>query len=238
MAGQTERLLARARDRFTVQDYYGAIYLLEEIVASGRAFADVHHLIGVCLSLLGPVARRRWRSSRRALELNPRYLEALIHQGLVLSELGRDARGGGVVPPGRRERGAADRRAAGAGGGAARQPARRAGRRLRRGGRAGPGHRAVRARARARARASRTCATGWRGVMLEAGRPLEAREALEEVLRARPELRGRRGRAGPGPLSVAATASARARSGGPASRAGPRTRGSRPIWRCWDAPGA
>ena len=53
MAGQTERLLARARDRFTVQDYYGAIYLLEEIVASGRAFADVHHLIGVSLSLLG-----------------------------------------------------------------------------------------------------------------------------------------------------------------------------------------
>src|ERR1044071_7075841 len=88
MAGHTERLLARARDRFTVQDYYGAIYLLEEIVASGRAFADVHHLIGVSLPL---VARQQdaLREFARALELNPRYLEALIHQGLILSEMGR-----------------------------------------------------------------------------------------------------------------------------------------------------
>ncbi|HET6577098.1 MAG TPA: tetratricopeptide repeat protein, partial [Gemmatimonadales bacterium] len=84
MAGQTERLLARARDRFTVQDYYGAIYLLEEIVASGRAFADVHHLIGVSLSLLGRPEEALIQFAR-ALALNPRYLEALIHQGLVLS---------------------------------------------------------------------------------------------------------------------------------------------------------
>ena len=88
MASQTERLLGRARDRFTVQDYYGAIYLLEEIVASGRAFADVHHLIGVSLSLLGRSEEALVQFSR-ALQLNPRYLEALIHQGLVLSELGR-----------------------------------------------------------------------------------------------------------------------------------------------------
>src|SRR5256885_4498862 len=90
MASQTERLLARARDRFTVQDYYGAIYLLEEIVATGRAFADVHHLIGVSLSLLGRPAEALDQFGR-ALELNPRYLEALIHQGLVQSELGRAA---------------------------------------------------------------------------------------------------------------------------------------------------
>ena len=38
--------------------------------------------------------------------------------------------------------------------------------------------------------------------MLEAGRPLEAREALEQVLGARPELRGRGGRARPGPLPL------------------------------------
>jgi protein O-GlcNAc transferase len=88
MAGQTERLLARARERFTVQDYYGAIYLLEEIVASGRAFADVHHLMGVSLSLVGR-QQEALREFGRALELNPRYLEALIHQGLILSEMGR-----------------------------------------------------------------------------------------------------------------------------------------------------
>ena len=70
MASQTERLLARARDRFTVQDYYGAIYLLEEIVASGRAFADVHHLIGLSLSLLGR-SEEALTQFARALELNP-----------------------------------------------------------------------------------------------------------------------------------------------------------------------
>src|SRR3954468_23722920 len=88
MAGQTELLLARARERFVVQDYYGAVHLLESVVDSGRAFADVHHLLGVSLSLLGQ-AERALSELGRALELNPRYVEALIHRGLVLNELGR-----------------------------------------------------------------------------------------------------------------------------------------------------
>ena len=88
MAGQTELLLARARERFVVQDYYGAVHLLESVVDSGRAFADVHHLLGVSLSLLGQ-AERALGELRRALELNPEYVEALIHKGLVLNELGR-----------------------------------------------------------------------------------------------------------------------------------------------------
>ena len=57
MSGQTDRLLTRARERFAVQDYYGAVHLLEEIVDGGRAFADVHHLLGVSLSLLGQAER-------------------------------------------------------------------------------------------------------------------------------------------------------------------------------------
>ena len=88
MAGQTELLLARARERFVVQDYYGAVHLLESVVDSGRAFADVHHLLGVSLSLLGQTDRALGELGR-ALELNPRYVEALIHQGLVLNEMGR-----------------------------------------------------------------------------------------------------------------------------------------------------
>ena len=89
MAAQTEHVLTRARERFAVQDYYGTVHLLEEIVAGGRAFADVHHLLGVSLSLLGQ-RERALAEFRRALELNPRYLEALIHHGLILYELGRD----------------------------------------------------------------------------------------------------------------------------------------------------
>ena len=90
MAAQTDRALDRARERFAVQDYYGTVHVLEEIVATGRAFADVNHLLGVSLSLLGQRERALAELSR-ALELNPRYLEALIHFGLVLSELGREA---------------------------------------------------------------------------------------------------------------------------------------------------
>jgi tetratricopeptide (TPR) repeat protein len=70
------------------QDYYGAVHLLDTVVDSGRAFADVHHLLGVCLSLLGQPERALGELDR-ALELNPRYMEALIHRGLVLNELGR-----------------------------------------------------------------------------------------------------------------------------------------------------
>ncbi len=83
-------LLARARERFVLQDYHGAVHLLEEIAASGHAFADAHHLLGVSHSLLGH-AERALAEFDRALALNPRYLEALIHRGLVLNELGRSA---------------------------------------------------------------------------------------------------------------------------------------------------
>jgi tetratricopeptide (TPR) repeat protein len=88
MSAQTELLLVRARERFVAQDYYGAVHLLDTVVDSGRAFADVHHLLGVCLSLLGQ-PDRALRELDRALELNPQYMEALIHRGLVLNELGR-----------------------------------------------------------------------------------------------------------------------------------------------------
>ena len=147
MAAQTDRLLARAQERFAVQDYYGAVHLLEEIVAGGRSFADVHHLLGVSLSLLGQ-SERALKEFARALELNPRYLEALIHQGVVLNELGRE-----------READEAFRRAAASVAPASTGlPAHVAARlanlhseladRLRRGRRRGPGDRAVPSRAR------------------------------------------------------------------------------------------
>jgi tetratricopeptide (TPR) repeat protein len=186
MAGQTERLLARARDRFTVQDYYGAIYLLEEIVATGRAFADVHHLIGVSLSLLGRPEEALVQFAR-ALELNPRYLEALIHQGLILSELGRSHEAEAsfhraaesVAPPseglpapvvGRLANQHAELADAYAEAGALGRAIEQYERALE----LGPGFHDLRYR--------------MARVMLEAGRPLEAREALEAVLLARPNF--------------------------------------------------
>lgn len=84
-----ERLVREARERFALQDYYGAVHLLEDVLATGRAFADAHHLLGLSLSLLGQ-PERALAAFDRALELNPRYLEAIIHRGLVLTQLGRE----------------------------------------------------------------------------------------------------------------------------------------------------
>jgi tetratricopeptide (TPR) repeat protein len=83
-----DHLLAQARERFAMQDYRGAIHFLEEVVDSGRSFADVHHLLGLCWSMLGQ-GDRALEAFDRALELNSRYIEAHIHRGLVLNQLGR-----------------------------------------------------------------------------------------------------------------------------------------------------
>lgn len=83
-----EPLINRARERFALQDYYGAIHLLQEIVESGRSFADCHHLLGLCYAMLGQ-AQRALEHFGRALELNPRYIEAHIHRGILLNDLGR-----------------------------------------------------------------------------------------------------------------------------------------------------
>jgi tetratricopeptide (TPR) repeat protein len=84
-----ERLVEQARERFELQDYYGAIHLLEEVIESGRAFADAHHLLGLSYSLAGQ-AEKALEQLDRALALNPHYVEALIHRALVLNELGRE----------------------------------------------------------------------------------------------------------------------------------------------------
>jgi tetratricopeptide (TPR) repeat protein len=83
-----EPLINRARERFALQDYYGAIHLLQEIVESGRSFADCHHLLGLCYAMLGQ-PQRALEHFGEALALNPRYIEAHIHRGILLNDLGR-----------------------------------------------------------------------------------------------------------------------------------------------------
>src|SRR5437773_1992868 len=84
-----EHQVGQARERFQLQDYYGAIHLLEDVVASGRAFADAHHLLGLSYCLAGQPDKALSQFDR-ALGLNPNYVEALIHRALVLNELGRE----------------------------------------------------------------------------------------------------------------------------------------------------
>ena len=169
-----------------MQDYYGAIYLLEEIVASGRAFADVHHLMGVSLSLLGR-PDEALAEFGRALALNPRYLEALIHQGLVLSELGRA----------RKAEESFHHAAESVAPSSAGLPAPVAARLANQHAELADAYAEAGALARAIEQYERALELGpgfqdlryrMARVMLEAGRPLEARDALEEVLRARPNF--------------------------------------------------
>src|SRR5437899_1621316 len=91
-----ERLVEQANERFQLQDYYGAIHLLEEVIATGRAFADAHHLLGLSYSLAGQ-PDKALEQLDRALALNPNYIEALIHRALVLNELGREEEANAVL---------------------------------------------------------------------------------------------------------------------------------------------
>lgn len=85
-----EHQVAQARERFQLQDYFGAIHLLEEVVETGRAFADAYHFLGVSYCLVGQ-PEVGLRHLDKALELNPNYVEALVHRALVLNEMGREA---------------------------------------------------------------------------------------------------------------------------------------------------
>jgi tetratricopeptide (TPR) repeat protein len=91
-----ERLVEQANERFQLQDYYGAIHLLEEVIATGRAFADAHHLLGLSYSLAGQ-PDKALEQLDRALALNPNYIEALIHRALVLNEMGREEEADAVL---------------------------------------------------------------------------------------------------------------------------------------------
>lgn len=83
-----QELIGAARERFAARDYYGAILCLEDLDGSARSYADVHHLRGLCLTMLERHADAL-EEFGRALVLNPRYVEAHVHRGLVLDRLGR-----------------------------------------------------------------------------------------------------------------------------------------------------
>ena len=179
-----EGLFARARERFGGQDYAGAVTLLEELVAGGNAYADAHHLMGVALSLVGQ-PERALVQFERAIALNPRYLEALIHRGLVLTQLGRTAEAESSF------RAAAAAETAPIGG----FPAPIAARLANRHAALGEAYAEIGATADAIAQYERALQLGpafhdlryrLARLLLEAGRALDARDELETVLRHRP----------------------------------------------------
>ena len=81
--------IARARERFALHDFHGAVLLLEEAVREGRAFADAYNLLGLSLSLIGRHADSL-SALDRAVAINPRYVEAHLNRAVVLNGLGRE----------------------------------------------------------------------------------------------------------------------------------------------------
>ncbi len=88
MDAQPDRIVARAGERLEAGDPYGAIHLLREVTSSGRAFADAHHLLGLAYSMIGQ-SSEALAEFDRALELNPKYVDAHLNRAVTLNELGR-----------------------------------------------------------------------------------------------------------------------------------------------------
>lgn len=80
--------VARARERFGVRDYHGAVLLLREAVVEGRAYADAHNLLGLSLAMIGQ-QDEALEALDRAIGLNPRYIEAHLNRAVLLTEMGR-----------------------------------------------------------------------------------------------------------------------------------------------------
>ena len=83
-----QQLIRRGKEAFERCDYASALADFQDVLRRKSGFADVHHLTGLCLNLLGhPEAALR--EFDHALALNGRYVEAHINRALTLNELGR-----------------------------------------------------------------------------------------------------------------------------------------------------
>lgn len=178
-------LLETARERFANRDYYGALLCLDDVQGGGRGYADVHHLRGLCLSLLDRPAEAL-DAFDQALALNPRYLEAHLHRGLALNQLGRGDEAAAAFAAAKAAEGAAVE------GLPAALASRLANEHARLGdlyAEAGELGEAVREYRRAVALGPTYFDLRLRlaRLLLEAGNPLEARESLERILAERPD---------------------------------------------------
>jgi tetratricopeptide (TPR) repeat protein len=88
MEARPDHLVKSARERLDAGDAYGAIHLLKELVAKDEAFADAYNILGLAYSMVGQ-RDEGLTAFDRALELNPRYVEAHLNRAVTLSDLGR-----------------------------------------------------------------------------------------------------------------------------------------------------
>jgi tetratricopeptide (TPR) repeat protein len=81
-------LITVARERFATRDYRGAALLLASAIEAGQAYADTHHLLGLCYAM-NEQRDEALRAFDDAIRINPRYVEAHLNRAIVLSDLGR-----------------------------------------------------------------------------------------------------------------------------------------------------
>jgi tetratricopeptide (TPR) repeat protein len=88
MDDQVRELVALGKDHFQRGDYALAAGHLEQVVARGGSFADVHHMLGVIYHQLGEFESAQ-RAFQKALDINPGYIEAALNLAIVCNDLGQ-----------------------------------------------------------------------------------------------------------------------------------------------------
>ncbi len=88
MDDQVRELVALGKEHFQRGEYSLAAGHLEQVVARGLAFADVHHILGLIYHHLGEFESAQ-RAFQRALDINPGYLEAALNLAIVCNDLGQ-----------------------------------------------------------------------------------------------------------------------------------------------------
>ncbi|MBS2024927.1 MAG: tetratricopeptide repeat protein [Deltaproteobacteria bacterium] len=88
MDDQIRELVALGREHFHRGDFSLAAGHLEQVVARGHDFPDVHHMLGCIYHQLGEFESAE-KAFTRALELNPGYVEAALNLAIVLNDLGK-----------------------------------------------------------------------------------------------------------------------------------------------------
>ena len=88
MDDHVRELVALGKEHFHRGDYSLAAGHLEQVVARGAAFADVHHMLGVIYHHLGEFESAQ-RAFQSALEINPGYVEAALNLAIVCNDLGQ-----------------------------------------------------------------------------------------------------------------------------------------------------
>ena len=88
MDDQVRELVSLGKEHFQRGEYSLAAGHLEQVVARGAAFADVHHVLGLIYHHLGEFEAAQV-AFQRALEINPDYTEAALNLAIVCNDLGQ-----------------------------------------------------------------------------------------------------------------------------------------------------